>query len=258
MKLKQLFEQKKERLLNIYFTAGFPQLEDTGRILKLLEANGVDMVEIGIPYSDPISDGVTIQGSNSIALCNGITLEKIFEQVRLANSAIPKIMMGYFNSVVQYGVEKFCKDCQSADISAVILPDLPLDIFERDYKQLFDSYDISFVALVTPQTSEKRIREIDSISDSFIYAVSSASTTGQNKSIRDAESYLQYLQGLELENPVFVGFNIKTNEDLSFVWEYAQGGIIGSAFINQIKDGDNLDKQVKEFLNGLLEPVEIQ
>jgi len=249
MKLQELLNHKKHNLLNIYFSAGFPQLNSLPEIIRALEKSGVDMVEIGIPYSDPLSDGPTIQESNSIALKNGISLELIFEQLESFESQIPKIMMGYYNSVFQFGMERFCKKCAQTGVSGVILPDLPLDIWESKYKMTFEEFGLSAIFLITPETSEDRIRKIDDKTSSFIYAVSSAGTTGTKKGILGAEDYLKRIQSLNLKSPVLVGFNIGSPEDFNFACKYSNGGIIGSAFIKHIKESNQLTQDISQFIN---------
>lgn len=248
MKIQELFKESNKALLNIYFTAGFPQLNSLTEILESLETSGVDLVEIGIPYSDPISDGAVIQNSNSIALNNGITLELIFKQLKTTQTKIPKIMMGYFNSILQFGMERFCIECVNTNISGVILPDLTLDIWLEEYKAIFDKYGLSLIFLITPETSEERIRFIDKYSSSFIYAVSSSGTTGGEKGIKGAEAYLRRIQKMKLQHPVLVGFNISKPEDYLFACKYTRGGIIGSAFINHIESSTDLKLDIQKFI----------
>ncbi len=252
MTINELFAKPKRQLLNIYFTAGYPEKESMLELLPALEKSGVDMVEIGIPYSDPLSDGPTIQNSNSIALKNGITLDLIFEQLTVSDSRIPKIMMGYFNSVLQYGVEKFCKKCKENKISGIILPDLPLDIYKQHYQSLFEQYGLSNIYLITPQTTEERIRLIDKNSTSFIYAVSTSSTTGSNTGIQGAQNYLQRIQNMNLKSPIMIGFNIKTSHDFQFACRYATGGIIGSAFIKYIANSREISLDTQTFIQSIL------
>jgi tryptophan synthase alpha chain len=251
--LKELFKNTDNPLLNIYFTAGYPHLESMSEILLGLEEAGVDMVEIGIPYSDPLSDGTTIQNSSAIAIKNGINTNLIFDQLAKCPSSIPKILMGYFNAVYIYGIETFCKKCKENSIVGVILPDLPIDIYQEKYKELFEEHGISFIFLITPETSESRIRYIDECSTSFIYAVSSSSTTGNNTSIKSSEEYLSRLKKMNLNNPLMVGFNISNKEDFNFVASYASGGIIGSAFIKHIAGSKNLKLDTKTFIKSIRE-----
>jgi tryptophan synthase alpha chain len=251
MMIQELFKNNKERLLNIYFTAGFPELNSMPDILASLEAAGVDMVEIGMPYSDPLSDGPTIQDSNSIALKNGITTDMIFDQLAECSSTIPKIMMGYFNAVYLYGFEKFCEQCEKNGVSGVILPDLPIDIYLEKYQAIFERYNLSNIFLITPETNAERIRFIDEHSTSFIYAVSSSSTTGKGTGIQSAQPYLEKIKAMNLKTPIMVGFNISTKEDFEFASTYAAGGIIGSAFIKHIKGSENLKKDTTTFIHSV-------
>ncbi len=248
MRLEELLKQETKPLLSIYFSAGFPQIDSLPVLLESLESAGADMVEIGIPYSDPISDGPTIQHSNSIALENGISLELIFQQLESSSTTIPKIMMGYFNSILQFGVEAFCERCSETGITGIILPDLPLEIYQKKYQKTFEKHQLSFILLITPETSEERIRLIDNHSTSFIYAVSSAGTTGTKKGIQGAKKYLQKIQSLNLKTPVMVGFNISRPEDFKFASKYTRGGIIGSAFIKHIENSNHLSQDTHQFI----------
>ncbi len=255
MNLENLMNRKKSNLLNIYFTAGFPELNSLPEILMALEEAGVDMVEIGVPYSDPISDGPTIQKSNAIAIENGITMGKIFNQLSISSFNIPVILMAYFNSVYQFGIENFCQRCQKCNIDSVIVPDLPIDHYEREYSKKFQHYGIEPVFLITPETEIERLEYIDRKSRRFIYAVSSSSTTGQKKHIQGAQSYLERINSLNLQSPVLVGFNIKSSADYKFVCSYVNGGIIGSAFINHISNASNLRSSVLQFVSSIKENV---
>jgi tryptophan synthase alpha chain len=255
MTLKERLDSNIHPLLNIYFTAGYPELNSMPVILDALEAGGAHMVEIGIPYSDPLSDGPTIQASNVKALNNGITLEKIFEQLDAHAGALPKIMMGYLNPVLQFGMEKFCERCEKAGISGVILPDLPMNIWLRKYKNLFDAHGLSNIFLITPESSEERIREIDRNSTTFIYAVSSSATTGTKEGILCSEDYLKRIRSMNLEHPVLVGFNIRNASDFAFAANYTRGGIIGSAFIRHIANSTNLKADILQFVTQLFNPV---
>ena len=249
--LKNLFETKKENLLSIYFSAGFPELESTTKIISNLSNSGVDFIEVGIPFSDPLADGPTIQKSSSIALENGMNLKLLFEQLYTIKESnqTPLIMMGYWNSVLQFGVENFLKACVKANISGAILPDLPLEIYERKYQTLFESYNIPMVFLITPQTSEERIRKIDKISKAFIYAVSSSSTTGNKTGIEGAKDYLIRIKNYGLTSPIITGFNIKNKKDYQFSCQFTQGVVIGSAFIKAIQQSGNLDKNIVDFIS---------
>ena len=231
--------QENKKLLSIYFTAGYPQLNDTVSIIQDLEKSGVDMIEIGLPFSDPLADGPTIQASSTAALKNGMTTETLFEQLKdiRASVSIPLIIMGYFNPVLQYGVEAFCKKCQELGIDGLILPDLPVDVYDEHYKTTFEKYGLINVFLITPQTSDERIRYIDSISGGFIYMVSSASTTGAKSGFGDTQTdYFKRIASLKLKNPQIVGFGISNNETFTKATQYAKGAIIGSAFIKHLTD----------------------
>lgn len=248
MTLQETLEKKPHGLLNIYCTAGYPTLDALPNIVNALHEAGVDMVEIGIPYSDPIADGPTIQESNSIALANGITIERIFDQLADCTPEIPKILMGYFNPVLQYGVERFCQRAQAVGVDALILPDLPLAHYERHYQHIFERYDISLVFLITPQTPIERIKKVDELSTSFIYAVSSSSTTGNVGGLKQANHYLEQLKTLPVTHPILVGFNIATPADLAMVQRHAHGGIIGSAFIKSLKGQGDVAAASKQFV----------
>jgi tryptophan synthase alpha chain len=249
-RLTNLFEKKNKGLLNIYFTAGFPKMEDTLTVIKALDESGVDMIEIGMPYSDPLADGPTIQESNIVALDGGMTLKGLFTQLKdlRKTTEVPVLLMGYLNPVMQYGVEKFCKDAADCGVDGVIIPDLPLDEYIEEYKELFESNNLSNVFLVTPHTSEKRIQLIDENTQGFIYIVSTDSTTGNAKDITGAESYFKKIQALKLKSPTMIGFNVKDNASYSFATDHANGAIIGSAFIKAIKDSKDLKGDIGEFV----------
>ena len=229
------------KLLSIYFTAGFPNLDDTATIIEQLEQSGVDMIEIGLPFSDPLADGPTIQESSTQALKNGMTTTLLFDQLKDIRSTvkIPLIIMGYFNPVLQYGVEAFCAKCAEVGIDGLILPDLPLAEYQEQYQAIFERYGLVNVFLITPQTSEARVREIDAASNGFIYMVSSASTTGATSSFgHDQTTYFKRIASLQLKNPQIVGFGISNAETFTSATETAKGAIIGSAFIKMLrKDG---------------------
>jgi len=234
---KKLQENKK--LLSIYFTAGYPNLEDTLPIIKALEKNGVDMVEIGLPFSDPLADGPTIQASSTQALKNGMTTQKLFEQLEGVRKhvSIPLIIMGYFNPVLQYGVENFCRKCHEIGIDGLILPDLPLAEYKEHYKLIFEKYGLAVIFLITPQTSDARIRELDAASNGFIYMVSSASVTGSKQGFGPAQtSYFNRVASMNLKNPQVVGFGISNQETFQAATTHTKGAIIGSAFIKIITE----------------------
>ncbi|MHA7843852.1 MAG: tryptophan synthase subunit alpha [Winogradskyella sp.] len=248
---QKLNEDKK--LLSIYFTAGYPNINDTASIIQNLEKSGVDMIEIGLPFSDPLADGPTIQASSTLALKNGMTTEKLFEQLKdiRKSVSIPLIIMGYFNPVLQYGVEAFCKKCQEIGIDGLILPDLPADVYDEEYKAIFEKYGLINVFLITPQTSEERIRYIDSISNGFIYMVSSASTTGAQSGFGEEQTnYFERISKMNLKNPQIVGFGISNNETFTQATKFTKGAIIGSAFIKYLTANgiSNIDKFTKTIL----------
>lgn len=231
--------QENKKLLSIYFTAGYPNLEDTLPILKELETNGVDMVEIGLPFSDPLADGPTIQASSTRALQNGMTTQKLFAQLEGVREhiSIPLIIMGYFNPVLHYGVENFCKKCQEVGIDGLILPDLPLAAYNEQYRFIFEKYGLAVIFLITPQTSDARIRELDTASKGFIYMVSSASVTGSKQGFGATQtSYFNRIAAMNLKNPQIVGFGINNQETFQAATKYAKGAIIGSAFIKMISE----------------------
>lgn len=229
--------QEDQKLLSIYFTAGFPEINDTEKIIIDLEKNGVDFIEIGLPFSDPLADGPTIQESSTQALKNGMTTKKLFEQLKDIRQKveIPLIMMGYFNPMLQYGVEEFCKKCRETGLDGLIIPDLPVDVYHEKYQSLFEKYGLINIFLITPQTSDERIRFIDSVSRGFIYMVSSASVTGSTSGFgEETRNYFKRTNDLQLKNPQIVGFGIKDHETFVQATEYAKGAIIGSAFIKHL------------------------
>ncbi|MBV1924276.1 MAG: tryptophan synthase subunit alpha [Flavobacteriaceae bacterium] len=250
-KLREVFKINKESIVSIYFSAGYPNLNSTTKIIKNLAENGADFIEVGIPFSDPLADGPTIQESGSIALKNGMNLSLLFDQlseIKESNS-VPLIMMGYWNSILQFGVEKFLISCKNVGIAGAILPDLPLEVYERKYKDLFEKYEIPFIFLISPQTSEERIKKIDQLSNGFIYAVSSSSTTGNKNGIESAEPYLKRIQSYQLKSPLVTGFNIKTKKDVVFATQFTNGVVIGSAFINALKKNASLEENITEFMS---------
>tara|TARA_Y100000815_G_C13304023_1_gene485738 strand:- start:851 stop:1612 length:762 start_codon:yes stop_codon:yes gene_type:complete len=234
---QKLAEDKK--LLSIYFTAGYPSKNDTVSIIQELEKSGIDMIEIGLPFSDPLADGPTIQESSTAALKNGMTTSLLFEQLKdiRESISIPLIIMGYFNPVLQFGVEKFCAKCEEIGIDGLILPDLPLAEYEEHYKPIFDKHNLRNIFLITPQTSDERIQQIDEASNAFIYMVSSASTTGKTSGFGDAQTaYFDRISALELKNPQIVGFGINNAETFTSATAKAKGAIIGSAFIKHLTE----------------------
>ena len=244
--------QEDKKILSIYFSAGYPSLNDTVQIIQDLEKNGVDMIEIGLPFSDPLADGPTIQESSTQALYNGMTTEVLFNQLADIRKtvAIPLIIMGYFNPMLQYGMENFCKKCAEIGIDGLIIPDLPVDVYAHEFKATFEKYGLINVFLITPQTSEDRIRFIDSVSDGFIYMVSSASVTGSQSGFGTTqEDYFKRIADMNLKNPQVVGFGINNPETFNQATQFAKGAIIGSAFIqNLTKNGV---ESIGEFVKGI-------
>lgn len=254
-RINQLFEAKNENILSVYFTAGFPNLNDTVEIIQQLEKNGVDLIEIGIPFSDPTADGPTIQKSNEAALTNGMSLNLLFKQLKTIRESvnIPLILMGYFNPVFQFGVEKFCNNCAEIGIDGIILPDMPLNEFESQYKETFTENNLHNILLITPQTSESRIKQIDDASEGFIYMVSSASTTGAEKKVEDFQmDYFERIQNMNLKNPRIIGFGISDHPTFTNACKYASGAIIGSAFVKSFQPKIKIENSVSEFVKYIL------
>ena len=252
-KLKTLFQNKTNRLCSVYFTSGFPKLNDTGVTVKELENAGVDFLEVGFPYSDPMADGPTIQDSSSIALANGINLDVIFDQLKAIKDEIniPLIGMGYFNQVVKYGDEKFCQKCQEVGIETLVLPDMPMIEYENHYKALFAKYGLSNVFLITPQTSEERIKKIDEMTDAFIYVVASSSITGAKGGISEAQiEYFERIKSYNLKSTLIAGFGISSKETFDTVCDHVNGAIIGSAFVKFVK-ANGVDK-IGDFVKGII------
>lgn len=255
-RIEQLFKNKSERVLNVYFTAGYPKLDDTAAIMQQLEASGVDLIEVGIPFSDPIADGPTIQESNGVALDNGMTLKLLLQQLKDIREkvSIPIILMGYINPIVQYGIEQFCQDCETAGVDGLILPDLPMFEYMEVHKPLFDKHGLLNIFLITPQTSESRIREIDKNSSGFIYMVSSASTTGAKAQVSDdQEAYFGRIKAMNLKNPTLIGFGISNKETFEKASANANGAIIGSAFIKAISQEGKLEENIDQFVKSVID-----
>jgi len=253
-RIETLFEEKKEGILSVYFSAGFPRLNDTASIMKCLEESGADIIEVGIPFSDPVADGPTIQESNKVALDNGISLKLIFEQLaRIREEVkIPIILMGYINPVLQYGINPFCEKCAEIGIDGMILPDLPMQEYLDEYKETFEANGLLNIFLITPQTSESRIRDIDANSSGFIYMVSSASTTGAKSGIStDQIAYFERIKSMNVKNPRLIGFGISNNETFDHACKNASGAIIGSAFIDVLRGSTNLEKDIAAFIKSV-------
>jgi len=250
-----LFKRKDKNILSIYFTAGYPKLNDTASIILELEKNGADLVEIGIPFSDPVADGLVIQQSSEIALTNGMTINLLFEQLKEIRKSvtIPLILMGYLNPVMQYGIENFCRKCKETGIDGTIIPDLPLEIYEAEYKVFFEQNSVSNIFLITPQTPEERIWKIDACSTGFIYMVSSSSTTGAKESVDEEQiTYFERIRKMELHSKQLIGFGISDNASFKRASGYANGAIIGSAFITALSGETSTEGKVRTFMLKIL------
>ncbi len=259
-RIEQLFKNKKQKVLNMYCTAGFPKLESTLEVMRALQNNGADLIELGMPYSDPLADGEVIQQSSAVALQNGMTISKLFEQLKdmrnpnspLGVGGIPVILMGYMNPVMQYGFENFCSKAAEVGIDGLILPDLPMYEYESEYKEILEKYGLNLIFLVTPETKEERVRKLDELSTGFLYAVSSSMTTGGNKDINDQQAYFKKLQDMKLKNPILVGFGIKDRPAFEVACKYTNGAIIATAYIKALGNGRDVNTVTKEFLEKIL------
>jgi tryptophan synthase alpha chain len=252
-RLRSVFAQPK-KLLNVYFTAGFPQVDDTVRVAKALAEAGADLIEIGMPYSDPLADGPTIQQSSQRAIDNGMTLRRLFAQLAdlRAEVQVPLLLMGYLNPVLQFGFEAFCQQAAAVGIDGLILPDLPLREYEEEYRPVMQRHGLANIFLITPQTSEARIRQIDALSESFIYMVSSASTTGAKSGISEAQiAYFERIVAMNLRSPCLIGFGISDHASFARACEYAQGAIIGSAFIKLLEKSQDLEGDIAQFVGSV-------
>ena len=253
--LSELFKKQSKKILNVYCTAGFPKLDSTLEVMQSLQANGANIIELGMPYSDPLADGEVIQSSSIKAIANGMTIDMLFSQLTTMRKSIhiPVVLMGYMNPILQYGFENFCKKAKEVGIDGLILPDLPLFEFEQSYGAIIKKYALDFIFLVTPETPEQRIKKLDSLSTGFLYAVSSSATTGKDKDFSNVAIYLQKLQAMNLKNPILVGFGIKDKETFNAVCAYSNGAIIGSAYINELAKGEPVEKTTSSFLKNVLE-----
>ena len=256
-RITELFARKKNNVLNVYCTAGFPELNSTIEVMRALAENGADLIELGMPYSDPLADGPIIQASGTRALQNGMTIAKLFEQLQDfrrspsaggVGEAVPVVLMGYLNPLLQYGFEKFCAKAAAVGIDGLIIPDIPMYEYEKEYAAIIKKYGLDFIFLVTPETSEERIRRLDSLSSGFLYAVSSSSITGSDKDFSTVETYLQRLQTMQLKNPILVGFGIKDKPTFEAAAKYANGAIIGSAYIKALENAPDVATATKNFL----------
>ncbi|HQH40282.1 MAG TPA: tryptophan synthase subunit alpha [Bacteroidales bacterium] len=253
-RLHTLFQKKQINILSVFFTAGYPKLNDTSFILKELEQNGVDLAEIGMPFSDPLADGPVIQHSSQVALQNGMSLKVLFRQLSgiRQHVSMPLILMGYLNPVLSYGIEKFLEDAHRLGIDGIILPDLPPEEYEEQYKSLFEKFSLSNIFLITPQTPDDRIRKIDGLSDSFIYMLSTSATTGTRKSGFDAHrNYFEHIRSMNLAHPLLIGFGIRSRETFEEACRYAAGAIVGTAFIEAISHDEDLSGQISNFVRSI-------
>jgi len=251
-RINQLFQNKNKNILSIYYTAGYPNLDDTLTIARALEQAGAEMLEIGFPYSDPVADGPVIQASSKQALDNGMDLKLLFEQLKDLRKYvnIPVLLMGYVNPLLQYGVENFCKACAEVGVDGLIVPDLPMVEYEEFYKDIFQQHGISNVFLITPQTAVERIHKIDELTNGFVYMVSSSATTGKNLSLSQVtEDYFSRVAALELKNPTMIGFGISDQPSFEKACQYASGAIIGTAFVKAL-ESDKLEESIQGFMKG--------
>lgn len=252
-RIGELFKRKQSRVLNVYSTAGFPRLDSTLGVMAALQGAGADLIELGMPYSDPLADGPVIQASSTRALENGMSLAVLFEQLKDMRTSIhiPVLLMGYMNPVLQFGFERFCETAARCGVDGLILPDLPIYEFETEYGPMMRKHGLDFIFLVTPETSAERIRKVDMLSTGFLYAVSSSSTTGKDKDMGDQEAYFRRLKEMKLRNPVLVGFGIRDKASFEAACRYANGAIIGTAFIRAIGQVTDIDAATREFLSGI-------
>lgn len=253
-RIQDLFAKKQQEVLNVYCTAGYPECNSTLAVMQALQDSGANLIELGMPYSDPLADGPVIQESSTRALENGMTLAVLFEQLKDARKTIqiPVILMGYMNPILQYGFEKFCADAAAVGVDGLILPDLPEFEFETEYGPIIKRYGLDFIFLVTPETTAERVRKLDELSSGFLYAVSSSATTGKDKDFTAVEHYLQRLQSMQLKNPVLVGFGIKDRDTFLSACKYANGAIIGTAYIQMLNQTKNIEQGTRRFLQQVL------
>ncbi len=254
-KINQLFENNKGRkLLSLYFCAGCPTLDNTGEVIKTMQRRGIDMIEVGIPFSDPLADGPVIQSAATQALKNGMSLKKLFGQLKDIKDEvqIPLVLMGYLNPILHYGIEAFCESCVESGVSGAIIPDLPFKDYQDIVKPVADKYDLRIIMLITPETSEERIRFIDEHTDGFIYMVSSAAITGAQKSFDDAkQEYFRRINDMNLRNPRMIGFGISNKQTLEAAQQNAAGAIIGSKFVTLLNESNNADEALDKLFDAL-------
>ena len=253
-RLENLFKAQSKRVLNVYCTAGYPQLNSTLQIMESLQENGANIIELGMPYSDPLADGEVIQVSSLHALSNGMTLQVLFKQLSEMRKTIhiPVVLMGYMNPILQFGFEAFCVRAKEVGVDGLILPDLPLFEFENSYGKTIKDNGLDFIFLVTPETPDERLRKLDSLSSGFLYAVSSSATTGTDKDFSKVAVYLERLKSMQLKNPFLVGFGIKDKASFDAVNAFSNGAIIGSAYIQALSKGMEIETTTKTFLEGVL------
>lgn len=253
-RINQLFEDKKENILSIYFTAGYPQADSTAQIISELAEQGADLIEIGLPYSDPLADGPVIQASSQQAILNGMTIPRLFSQLEGIRTRVklPLIIMTYFNPVLVYGFEAFCRNCSQAGIDGLIIPDLPFAEYTRHYKGIVEKYNLRMIMLITPQTSDERIRQIDQATDSFIYMVSTAATTGVRKDFNPEQiDYFRRIKEANLHNPCLIGFGISNQATLSAAFENSNGAIVGSRFVQHLGSAATYKEAVSALFSDL-------
>lgn len=254
-RIQQLFKQKQHRLLSVYFTAGHPSIDQLTEIIISLDEAGADMIEIGMPFSDPVADGLTIQQSNKTALKNGMSIALLLQLLKPIRqySQVPLILMGYLNPLLKYGFEKFCNDAKDCGIDALIIPDLPLSEYHKTYHQILSRYGLKCIFLITPQTPEERVRLIDALSTGFIYMVTSSSVTGNEKGFKEEQlHYMSRIKNMRLNNPVLAGFGISCKEDFDLVSQYVNGGIIGSRFIKTLESSEkDIKAGIYQFISAI-------
>ncbi|HLX67854.1 MAG TPA: tryptophan synthase subunit alpha [Puia sp.] len=253
-RVNELFQRKRSKVLSVYCTAGFPRLDSTMEVMRVLQAGGADMIELGMPYSDPLADGPVIQASGTRALENGMSIARLFGQLTDLRPSvhIPVLLMGYLNPILQYGFDKFCEAAAAAGVDGLILPDLPIYEYETEYGPLIRKHGLDFVFLVTPETSDERVRKVDALSTGFLYAVSSSSTTGGNRDLGEQEAYFRRLEEMKLRNPVLVGFGVRDRKSWETACKHTQGAIIGTAYIKAIEGAADIGKATVDFLGTIL------